>query len=320
MKKPFISVIITAYNRREFIRDAINSVINSTLPEDEYEIIVIKNFRDEYVDDMIEKTGGKSIITDIVSIGAKVAQGIEVASGDVIAFLEDDDAYLPSRLGNVRNVFERVPSLIYYHNNVVAIDENGKVIHDKLIEEANMHNTVIAYNYEDKLNVFRRYGWGLGLRLSSMAVKRVFIDKWVNVIRRFPDIVDILIFTLALIDTGTILHDPRRLTYYRVSSTSASSVRMISDPVSRFDKAMKNAIRHALARHMLVTLAKESGLSKYIKYDEATIIGGIYGNWGRWLSRAIIGLVNCKSMTCIGSVILGLTYLVNPWLAKRLIY
>jgi glycosyltransferase involved in cell wall biosynthesis len=30
----------TAYNRREFIRVAINSVINSTLPEDEYEIIV----------------------------------------------------------------------------------------------------------------------------------------------------------------------------------------------------------------------------------------------------------------------------------------
>jgi hypothetical protein len=94
----------------------------------------------------------------------------------------------------------------------------------------------------------------------------------------FPNIVDILIFTLALIDTGTILHDPRRLTYYRVSSTSASSVRMISSPVSHFDKAINNAIRHALARHMLILLAEKLGLSNYIKYDEATIIGGIYGN------------------------------------------
>ena len=72
MKKPFISVIITAYNRREFIRDAVNSVINSALPDDEYEIIVIKNFRDEYVDNIVEKTGGKSIITDIVSIGLRL--------------------------------------------------------------------------------------------------------------------------------------------------------------------------------------------------------------------------------------------------------
>jgi glycosyltransferase involved in cell wall biosynthesis len=60
MKKPFISVIITAYNRREFIRDAVNSVINSVLPEDEYEIIVVKNFRDEYVD---------SIVANLVTVG-----------------------------------------------------------------------------------------------------------------------------------------------------------------------------------------------------------------------------------------------------------
>jgi glycosyltransferase involved in cell wall biosynthesis len=72
MKRPLISVIITAYNRREFIRDAVNSVINSTLPEDEYEIIVVKNFKDEYVDSIVEKTGGKSIITDVVSIGARL--------------------------------------------------------------------------------------------------------------------------------------------------------------------------------------------------------------------------------------------------------
>jgi glycosyltransferase involved in cell wall biosynthesis len=60
MKKPFISAIITAYNRREFIRDAVNSVINSVLPEDEYEIIVVKNFRDEYVD---------SIVANLVTVG-----------------------------------------------------------------------------------------------------------------------------------------------------------------------------------------------------------------------------------------------------------
>ena len=320
MKKPFISVIITAYNRREFIRDAVKSIISSTLPEDEYEIIVVKNFKDEYVDSIVEKTGGKSIITDVVSIGAKVALGIEVASGDVIAFLEDDDAYLPSRLGNVRNVFEHVPSLIYYHNNVVAIDENGKVIRDKLIEETNIHNTVIVHDYKDKLNAFRRYGWGLGLRLSSMAVRRSFINKWVGIIKRFPDLVDVLIFLLALASDGTIYHDPRRLTYYRVSSTSASSARAVRDPLNRFNRAVKNAARHAIARHMFVTLAEKMGLRKYVRYDEATVIGGIYGDWGMQLSKAIVDLVMCGSTRCIGSAILGLTYLISPWLAKRLVY
>jgi hypothetical protein len=61
-------------------------------------------------------------------------------------------------------------------------------------------------------------------------------------------------------------------------------------------------------------------LRKYVKYDEATVIGGIYGDWGMQLSKAIVDLVMCGSTRCIGSAILGLTYLISPWLAKRLVY
>jgi len=60
---------------------------------------------------------------------------------------------------------------------------------------------------------------------------------------------------------------------------------MISNPVSRFERVVNNTVRHALTRHMPATLAKELGLGKYFKYDEAIIIGGIYGNWDKRLSR-----------------------------------
>jgi len=46
---PFISVIIVAHNRREFLLEAVNSALHQTLPKDEYEIIVVKNFS-EYDD------------------------------------------------------------------------------------------------------------------------------------------------------------------------------------------------------------------------------------------------------------------------------
>ena len=319
MKKPFISVIITAYNRREFIRDAVNSVINSALPEDEYEIIVVKNFKDEYVDNIVEKTGGKSIIANLVTVGAMIALGINAAIGDIVTFL-DDDMYLPNRLSIIKRIFKSAPSLIYYHNNVITINETGSIIRDELVESTNIYNSIIAYNYEDKLDILKRYGLGLGLRSSSIVVKGSFIKRWVNIIKYFPELPDVIIFLLALIDEGAIIHDPRPLTYYRVSSTSASSVRAIVNPINRFNRAVRINARHALARHMLVTLAKKSGLSKYIKYDEATIIGGIYGNWGRWLSKAVIDLLMCGSIKCIGSAMFGLTYLISPWLAKRLVY
>jgi glycosyltransferase involved in cell wall biosynthesis len=54
MSDPLISVIIVAYNRREFIRETVKSVANQTLPKDEYELIVVKNFEDAYVDDVVK--------------------------------------------------------------------------------------------------------------------------------------------------------------------------------------------------------------------------------------------------------------------------
>lgn len=320
MRKPYISVIVIAYNRRKYIRHAIESVINSTLPEDSYELIVVKNFRDELVDSAVEKLGGRSILADIASIGVKISLGIKVARGDVITFLEDDDMYYPARLEVIRDVFWSNPSLIYYHNNVSVIDESNRLIYDEMIEKTNIPREVIANNSDEKLYVLKSYGLCLGLRSSAMAVRRSFIARWVNMIKLFPDLVDVLIYLLAIVDRGSLLHDPRRLTYYRVSETSISSVRLVRDPVNRFTKAVKNSARHALARHMLVTLAKSVGLGSYVGYDEATVVGGIYSNWGKFLAKAVVNLADCRSITCLGATILGVTYLLNPLLAKRLVY
>jgi glycosyltransferase involved in cell wall biosynthesis len=320
MYKPFISIIVTAYNRRKYIRQAIQSVINSTLPRDSYELIVVKNFRDEFVDNIVEKLGGKSVLVDIAPIGANISIGIRMARGDVITFLEDDDMYHPVRLEVIADVFRRDPTIIYYHNNVVVIDELNSPVYDKMIERTNIPRKVVAKNGEEKLNAFKLYKWCLGLRPSAMAVRRSFIARWVNIIKLFPDLVDILIYLFAIVNEGTVLHDPRRLTYYRVSETSASSVRFVKDPVNRFIKAIKNAARHALARHMLVALAKYLGLSSYVGYDEATVIGCIYRNCGRYSAHIIANLENCKTIMSLGVTMVGVTYLLNPTLAKRLVY
>jgi Glycosyl transferase family 2. len=64
MNDVFISVIITAYNRKEFLLDAIKSALKQTLPKDKYEIIVIKNFKDNLIDDFINENNIKSILME----------------------------------------------------------------------------------------------------------------------------------------------------------------------------------------------------------------------------------------------------------------
>lgn len=67
--KPLLSVIVTAYNRKEFLLDALQSAVNQTVPRNKYEIICIKNFKDTKIDNYIKNNGVISILEKEKSVG-----------------------------------------------------------------------------------------------------------------------------------------------------------------------------------------------------------------------------------------------------------
>jgi Glycosyltransferases involved in cell wall biogenesis len=93
---PYISVIITAHNRREFLLDAVNSALNQTLPEDGYKIIVVKNIS-EY-DDILKNLGVKTVFSNEENQGADIVNALSYTEGKVICFLDDDDIWVPWKL------------------------------------------------------------------------------------------------------------------------------------------------------------------------------------------------------------------------------
>jgi glycosyltransferase involved in cell wall biosynthesis len=128
---PFISVVITAYNRREFLKYAVKSVLNQTLDKGLYEIVVIKNFKDLEIDHLVDSNKGLVIKVKVINagnepIGKYFARGINESEGEVIAFLEDDDIYMPTKLVRIYDVFSNDEKLIYFHHNVATIVKNGK--------------------------------------------------------------------------------------------------------------------------------------------------------------------------------------------------
>ena len=71
-----VSVIITAYNRRDYILNAIRSVANQTMSRNLYEAVVVKSFEDKYIDDYIRKLGFKNIICNTPRYGERLAVGL----------------------------------------------------------------------------------------------------------------------------------------------------------------------------------------------------------------------------------------------------
>lgn len=95
-----VSVIITTFNRPEFLHQALKSVLAQTHLVDE--IIVIDDCSPSSVTPVLEQFSEQNIIYERLHIncGANRARnrGVELASGDWVAFLDDDDAWLPEKL------------------------------------------------------------------------------------------------------------------------------------------------------------------------------------------------------------------------------
>jgi|CXWL01.1.fsa_nt_gi cellulose synthase/poly-beta-1,6-N-acetylglucosamine synthase-like glycosyltransferase len=99
---PKISVVIPAYNSSEYIAETLESVIGQKFRE--HEIIVVNDGSPDT--DKLERAI-KMYLEDIIYIrqrnaGAGVARntGIENARGDIIAFLDSDDVWMPDLLAS----------------------------------------------------------------------------------------------------------------------------------------------------------------------------------------------------------------------------
>jgi len=97
---PKVSVIIPTHDRAEFLRSAIISVLNQTFPD--FEIIIIDDASKDHTREVIANCNDTRIkvIHHQVSKGAAGARNTAVmnSNGKYIAFLDDDDEWLPEKL------------------------------------------------------------------------------------------------------------------------------------------------------------------------------------------------------------------------------
>ena len=103
--QPFVSVLTPTYNRRRFIPFAIKFFKAQSYPQDRMEWIIMDDGTDK-VGDLFDpkKTGLKNVRYIAVpdgeklKIGAKRNRMNELAKGDIIVCMDDDDYYPPDRV------------------------------------------------------------------------------------------------------------------------------------------------------------------------------------------------------------------------------
>jgi len=119
---PRVSVIISTYERPEYLRQALDSVYSQTFGD--YEVIVVDDGSSEATVASYELAANTRLIKHERSrcgCAATKNTGARAARGEYLAYLDDDDIWLPHKLESQVNVLDQHPEvgLVYCHFTLV---------------------------------------------------------------------------------------------------------------------------------------------------------------------------------------------------------
>jgi len=107
LSPPAVSIIIPSYNQACFLKEALRSVLAQTFAR--WEVIVVNNFSEDNTVEVVQAFKDPRIrlvnFRNYGIIGASRNEGIRQARADVIAFLDSDDIWYPTKLARVAAAF-----------------------------------------------------------------------------------------------------------------------------------------------------------------------------------------------------------------------
>ncbi len=127
---PQVSVIIPAYNGDRYIVQAVESVLSQTFTD--LEIIVVDDGSTDATRQVLEPYLDRIryIYQENQGVAAARNRGIKEAKGDLIAFLDQDDFFLPDKLAAQVALFIASPSLGIVNSGWRLVNEQGEIISD----------------------------------------------------------------------------------------------------------------------------------------------------------------------------------------------
>jgi len=128
-----ITVLLDTYNYGHFIEEAINSVLAQDFPSGQMEILVVDDGSADDTAGRVRKYGDRVQYFCKPNGGQASALnfGIDRARGEIVAFLDGDDFWLPGKLSRIAAEFETHPEAgMVYHDFLCKRDASVDAVSD----------------------------------------------------------------------------------------------------------------------------------------------------------------------------------------------
>lgn len=122
-----VSIVTPSFNQASYLEQAIRSVLDQDLAEIEYIVMdggstdgsveIIKKYASKLAYWSSEKDAGQA---DAIN------KGMGRARGEIVAWLNSDDTYLPGAVAAAVRAFEQNPDVVLVYADMLAVDEHGQ--------------------------------------------------------------------------------------------------------------------------------------------------------------------------------------------------
>lgn len=216
-KKTLITVIVPVFDRKEFLSEALISLKMQSLSKEFFEVIVVKNFVDNELDNIINAMGYDSALC-LGNMGERLSVGLESANGEIISFLQDDDIFEANKLEEIVKLFSGSQKIGYIYNGYTKIDSIGDLINPKEYSNSEQIEIFDPCSNKEILRLLVKDHYDFNL--SCISIKKEIVLEYQNILRKIVGADDSFMFFIAALSCYSILVTKSNLTKYRVHNSA----------------------------------------------------------------------------------------------------